>query len=340
MTADDRNAAAARRLLLWYPRAWRFRYGEEFAELLAADLADQGSSWRRTWNVAGTGLRARLAMAGLTGHPLDPPLAARAGLATVAGCVAGSALAGAAMWSQLAIGLQWSAPGSGGITPALDLMSCAIVVLAVLALLAAAPVAWTAVAAAIGGRGRQLRGPALLLAAGLTVLVIGGRHVANGWPGTGGHLLVHQGLVPAGIAAFGWAVTMWISSYWGHPAALAGFPPVQLAWMVLCPVAIGCVVTGAMQILRRAELTPRAFRYLAVLANVAWAGLAVLLGGAVCWLMSIDGGGTPLFRIGVIDRAGLAVLAVAACACGAAARRASAVARAGLVVAGSTTTRP
>jgi hypothetical protein len=55
----EQEAPRAGRVLLWYPRSWRIRYGEEFAELLAAELAEQGPSWRRTVNVAATGLRAR-----------------------------------------------------------------------------------------------------------------------------------------------------------------------------------------------------------------------------------------------------------------------------------------
>ncbi len=321
------DAARALRLLRWYPRGWRARYGDEFAELLIAEFAEHGPSRRRALNVAATGLRARLAGAGLAGHPLDPAAAARAGLATLASCVAAAGLAGGVMWAQLAIGLQWSVPGDDQLTQAMDLMSAALLVLAVLAVLAAAPVAWSAVAAAAGGRGRRLRWPAALVGTGALVLVAGGRHFANGWPGTGGHLLVHQGLVPGGVAAFGWAATMWITSYWAHPAALAVFPPVQLAWMVLCPAATGCLVTGTVQVLRRVELSPRAFRCEIWVAHLAWAALACFLGGALCWLFAADGGSAPLFRVGAIDRAGLVVLALAVVAVAAAARRASAAAR-------------
>ena len=72
-------ATRVRRLLLWYPRGWRDRYGDEFAELLIAEQAEQGASWLRSANVAATGLRARLAAAGLAGHPLDPSAAAPRG---------------------------------------------------------------------------------------------------------------------------------------------------------------------------------------------------------------------------------------------------------------------
>jgi hypothetical protein len=315
------DATRVRRLLLWYPRGWRDRYGDEFAELLIAEQAEQGASWRRTVNIAATGLRARLAGAGLAGHPLDPAAAARAGLATFASCVAVSGLVGAVMWAQLAIGLQWSVPDNRQITRGMDLMSGALLGLAALTVLAAVPVAWAAVAAVGRGAGRQLRRPAALAGAGTLVLIIGGRHFANGWPGTGGHLLVHQGLVPGGVAAFGWAATMWMTSYWGHPGMLAAFPAAQLAWMVVSPVATGCLVTGAVQLLHRVELSPRALRYHTWVACIAWAGLATFLGGALCWLLT-SGGTAPLFRTGIIDRAGLALLAVTAVIGAAAARRA------------------
>src|SRR6266702_2446531 len=130
------DAARALRLLRWYPRGWRARHGDEFAELLIAEFAEHGPSRRRALNVAATGLRARLAGAGLAGHPLDPAAAARAGLATLASCVAAAGLAGGVMWAQLAIGLQWSVPGDDQLTQAMDLMSAALLVLAVLAVLA------------------------------------------------------------------------------------------------------------------------------------------------------------------------------------------------------------
>ena len=338
-SGPGRDAPKARRLLLWYPRAWRARYGDEFAELLAADLAELGPGWRQSANIAVSGLRTRLAGAGLTGHPLDSGAAARAGLAMVAACGGAAALAGAAMWAQLAIGLQWSVAHERGITEAMALMSAALLVLPVLALLAAAPVAWAALAAAVRGQGRQFRWPAALITAGLLVLVIGGRHFENGWPGTGGHLLVHQGLVPGGVAAFGWATTMWITTYWVHPAALAAFPATQLGWMLVSPAATGCVLTGAMKLIRRVELSPRAFRYQTRVANVAWAWLAVFLSGALSWLLSAGGGSAPLFRAGAIDRAGFAVLALAVLTGAVAVRQARAAARSGLAEAAATTRR-
>jgi hypothetical protein len=75
----------ARRLLRWYPKAWRLRYGEEFTELLTADISERPRSWHRTLDVARRGVAARLV----------PRPRSRFRLAAAALIVAG-ALAGAA----------------------------------------------------------------------------------------------------------------------------------------------------------------------------------------------------------------------------------------------------
>jgi hypothetical protein len=71
----------ARRLLRWYPRRWRARYGVEFAQLLIDDISDRPHSWRRTLDVARSGLAVRLAR----------PLSSRSILATALGLLGVSA---------------------------------------------------------------------------------------------------------------------------------------------------------------------------------------------------------------------------------------------------------
>src|SRR5260370_36358870 len=155
------------------------------------------------------------------------------------------------MWSQLAIGLRWAVPGNHGLTQALDLMALSLVTFCVVALLGLVGVIRAAIVATASGAAGALRRPAALVIAGAVVLIVGGRHFGNAWPGTGGHLLMTQGLVPAGVAAFCWATTMWITSYWAHPAMLAAFPATQVAWMTLTPLAALCLLTGVVQLLRR-----------------------------------------------------------------------------------------
>ena len=233
-TEKDQERRAAR-LLRWYPPSWRLRYGDEFIELLTSEFSERPASGRRTANVIGSGLLARLTSTGLSSHRLEPAAEVRAGLVSL-GCAGAVFIAiGAAMWSQLTIGWQWAAPDTVGTTAAVVVMSGLMAAFVVVALLAAVPV----VAAVLGRIFRHqadgLVRPSLLLLAGGSLLVVGAHHFGNGWPGTGGHPWSHQGLVPGGVAAFLWASTLSVSSYWAHPAALVGFPPAEVTWMVVSP---------------------------------------------------------------------------------------------------------
>lgn len=319
--------ARADRLLLWYPRAWRARYGDEFTELLAAELAERPHDRRRTANVAFSGVRARLADAGLVSHPLDPAAAARARLATLACGGALFAMFGAAMWSQLATGLQWAVPDNRGITQALDLMSLGMVTFCVVAALGLAGLIHRAIVTVARGKGGTLLWPAALAAACAAVLVFGGRHFENAWPGTGGHLLATQSFVPAGIAAFGWATTMWITSYWAHPAMLATFPATQIAWMTLTPLAACGLMTGIARLMRQLERSPRALSYETWLGRAAGGGMLLFLCGVARWLAAAAAGPRSAFHIGSTDVVGLTVLMVVVAA-GLHAMRTAAVAHA------------
>jgi pimeloyl-ACP methyl ester carboxylesterase len=57
----DVAGGRAERLLRWYPRPWRDRYGAEFTELLLADISERPRSPRRSLDVMRGGIRARLA---------------------------------------------------------------------------------------------------------------------------------------------------------------------------------------------------------------------------------------------------------------------------------------
>ena len=107
---SEAAARRAARLLRWYPREWRSRYGDEFAELLIADISERPDSWRRHADVARSGMLARLIPTGLTGHAIDPAEQVRASLASL-GYLLGVFLSlGVALWAQLTIGWQWSKP--------------------------------------------------------------------------------------------------------------------------------------------------------------------------------------------------------------------------------------
>jgi len=330
--ALERSAA---RLLRWYPAAWRTRYGAEFTELLLAEYAERPRSWRRTANVIGSGLLARLSGLGLTGFGLSAADQARASLATL-GCAAAAFLIfGLAMAAQLAIGWQWAMPHDPATTSGLALMAAGTVLLLLLTVLAAVPVAWGATAALLGrgtggGPRRRVAGPVGFVLAGGTALVAGAHHFQNSWPGTGG-TAVHRGLVPAGAAAFSWASTLSVSSYWAHPAALRAFPAPELAWMALSPLALLSLAGGTVAIVRRQRPSARLLAYQSRLAAAAALAMGCFLAGAGCWVFGQGSGRAGLFHAGVVDVAGLAVMTVALAA---AARAAVGARRGALALAG------
>jgi hypothetical protein len=334
--------------LRWYPRAWRDRYGEEFAELLVSDMAERPRSVSRTLDVARGGIVARLADAGLCGFPAAgdqqagsagassvqaaADRARTASLASLSACLAVFVVVGAAMWSQLTVGWQWSAPASSVTTAGMVAMSVAMMAFAALALLAIVPVAWMVVARlARGVRGRGVLVPSVVFLGCLAVLFAGGRHFGNGWPGTGGHPWagglvsldghewVGRGLVPGGFAAFSWAATLSVSTYWLHPAALGGFPVAEVAWMAASPLALLGAIWAAVTAVRRACLPPRVLAFQARLGALAVLAMLVFFAGCGCWVAS--GGGAGLYRAGTIDAAGVCVLALALAVAGQAARR-------------------
>jgi hypothetical protein len=137
---------------------------------------------------------------------------------------------------------------------------------------------------------------------GLSIVVVGSRHFGNGWPGTGGHPWAHQGLVPGGIAAFSWASTLSITSYWMHPSALLAFPPAEVGWMLASPVAMVMVAVGAAKTVRRTRLSPGVLRFEILLGRLAVVAMALFLAAAGVWLLAGGTGPRGLFDAGVIDR--------------------------------------
>ena len=168
--------------------------------------------------------------------------------------------------------------------------------------------------------GRLLR-PLLLTIGGLAIFIVGTHHFANGWPGTGGHPWVHQGIVPGGVAADAWASTLFVTSYWAHPAALAGFPAGEVAFMVVSPLALVAALVGLAKLVRRLALSPRVLRYEKRLTYAASFAMAAFFTGAGMWVF--DGGPGPrnLFHVGAIDFVDLVAMAMAMVLTGQAVRR-------------------
>jgi hypothetical protein len=303
MTGRDERQAA--RLLGWYPASWRARYGEEFAELLLADLAEQPRNWRRTADVAAHGLLARIAFTGLTG-PAQP---AAVQMATLGCALAAFGTLGVAMLAQLATGWQWVSVASPSVAEATVLMTVAAACIAGIGLAAVVPLLGR-ILVAVRQRDGRVTKPAGLAVACAIALVAGAQHFQNSWPGTGGTGADHS-LVPGGVAAFGWSSTLSVSSFWVHPALLIRFPAGELAWMAASPVIGITLMIAAARAVRRLALAGGVVRYLSRLARGACLAAATFLAGAAIWLVGQGGGDGGLFRPGLVDGAELLAMAIA-----------------------------
>jgi hypothetical protein len=301
-------AKRAQRLLRCYPRLWRNRYGEEFAQLLVDDITERPRSLSRTADIVRNGLLARLAGAGLTGDTLDARRQLRAGLAALGIALSAFLAVGVSIWSQLAIDWQWSAPDAPATRTAMVVMWGAVVAFMVLAALAAVPLVAALVRSFASGQARGLVLPAATVAVGLVVLIAGSVHFGHGWPGTGGHPWDGRDIVPDPVARTAWAATLWVTSYWAHPGALGSFPMAEIAWMVLSPIALLAVLIGVARILRRLQLSARVLRYESWVGMAAVLAMAGFLAGTVTWLVSGEPGPRALYRVGAIHWVSMALM--------------------------------
>ena len=311
----------ARLLVRCYPSAWRARYGDEFVQLLVDEISERPRSLARTADVVRSGLLARLQSAGLAGDTLEPQQQVRAGLAALGLALSAFLAAGVAVWAQLTIGWQWSAPAAPATKAGMLVMSGAMLGFALLAVLAAVPLVWTICREIAAGRRHRLALPLLAVGAGGLTLVVGSIHFGHGWPGTGGHSWAGRDIVPGDVARFCWAATLWISSYWAHPGALASFPASEIGWMVVSPLAFAAVLIGAAKTLRRIHISARVLRYESWLGVLAGSVMAAFLAGAGSWVVSGSPAPRGLFRVGAIDAVGIVVMAGALIVAFRAARR-------------------
>jgi hypothetical protein len=300
MTADPIEARA-QQLLRWYPRRWREQYGEEFAELLVAELDEAPDCWRRTADVARGGIVVRLSVLGLAGSPVGGPQAA---VGAAAAALVAFLACGLSLWSQLIIGWHWSRLDAHDLRFGVLTMSAVGVFLTGLALLAVVPVV-AGVVRRLGQREpgdvRRIVLPLAVVLLGVAFLVTGGHALQHAWPGAGGHSTHLRRLVPTGAAGFGWAETLAITAYWVHPSQLVALPHAQFAWILTSPVVLVATVIAAVTVVRRVPLAASTLRYEARLAQVAAAGMGLFLLAAAWWVIASRSGSSTVFRAGTLD---------------------------------------
>ncbi len=260
-------------LLRTYPPAWRARYGEELAALMADAGGRERVPWRTWLDVALAGARERLRAAGVTGDALPPSARSRAGSILVLCAWALFVVGGLAVQR---VSEHWQAA-----TPAADR-----------ALPSAAFTALT-VAAAIGTV-LVLAGAACALPA-LTAFLRGG-----GWSALRPRCLEAAWLTAAGAAATTglvvWAHRLTPAARNGHDTAYAlGFA----AWGVLMVACLAAWTLAAVTVAQRIELPRPALGRIAWLAAGVSATMAAMTVATAVWWSHLPAadpaaGATPL----------------------------------------------
>jgi hypothetical protein len=306
-SAPEAQARAAR-LVRWYPGEWRTRYGEEFTELLAAQIADQPRSWTRTLDVVFGASMARLAALGLAGTTVDPSDQPRRSLATLGSALAVFLSFAVSIWSHLIIARRWAAPATTATHRAIIIMTIAVAVCVGAGVVGAIPLAWAVIRASGRWSDMKLRTGALLFVTGIGVLIAGAFALHHGWSGIGTQPWAQQSRGPGGPAALLWISTLAVSAFWAHPTILLSLPASELTWMAISPIALVVAVVGAAKTVRRLDLSIRELRFVTRTAQLAIAGLGLFLFGTLTWL--VDGGPGPdrLFQAGTVDQIGLVVM--------------------------------
>ena len=281
MTPSER----ARRLLRWYPPAWRRRYGDEFAALLDDSLGDAAPSIRLRVDVIRSGVAIRLRETGLTGDVTPPSEWIRAGALTV--------LCAWAVFVVAGIGLQktsehWEAVVSGSAHTWAGIAFGAAVVLAGVASLlvvAGAVAALPAVARfrAAGGW-RAIRRPVVRAAAtcGVTVVALAG--------------------------AVWWARRL--SEPQRNGADLA-YSLAALGFALLLCASIATVTAAGVDIVRRLDLSPRVVRVEGRLAEAVTVAM-VLMAVCACVWWGVMASAAPSFFGGVGPMSAIAGLMLGA----------------------------
>jgi hypothetical protein len=287
MRRNTDDARRAIRLLRWYPRAWRERYGEEFVDHLEQEFADRAVDLKRTVNVARKGLVARVGDLGLTNEAAGSEDRSRALMATSFVLTVLIALLALNFWS-LAM-LHWSARRFHPI-PVSATTGVLAAVAALLVLFVVAIVLFVAVAAVrqfVRGRGRPLVVPSLLAVGSgglilyavrrLPAMVARYSHLFQG-----GFRWTHPGPALYGLAAITNDFTeRWVAIW--NPGVYGG-PKLDYVVNDLVPLAVLVFGVAVASLLRRVELPTFSDRFVSTTVTLLGAIIGALFLTYIAWL--------------------------------------------------------
>ncbi|MGB8197218.1 MAG: hypothetical protein WCF25_09465 [Acidimicrobiales bacterium] len=288
MSSAETSTRRAKRLLLWYPKAWRERYGEEFVDHLEQESAERSLNARCVFNIARKGIGARIGDLGFATSTLSAEDQSRAAVATSFALLSLVVVLMLSFWS-LAM-LRWSSrtyhpipvsASTGALTVLMGIVSLVLLALVVL-------VVCSTVRQFIHRQGRPLVVPSTLAAVSGALLVYSVRgvpqvlywyvHGDHAHPGIGFN---HPGSAIAAIAQTTFGVTQNWVVFWNLPHGDAtSFVVVS----ELVPIAVVVFAVSMASLWRRVELPPIVERMHTTLVSLVGASTAAFMVAYFMWL--------------------------------------------------------
>lgn len=278
MMSPNSSTRRAQRLLRWYPAVWKERYGEEFVDHMEQEITETPRSLRRTLNVIGKGLSARMMDLGVVGETLSPANQFRNSSAMSLFAAGLFGLLALNLWSTDMLawnaGYQWSVPMT-------VLLAVSTIVLATMVLLMVAlviTVLVTSVKRVLHGDGERLRVP-LAITFGSSIL-LGFSIFENGvhpnvWPFL---RLGNPGFAIKQVAAMVNQVFSQ-STYTldGGFNTMRGFSVLTLVGFAVFPFALLALTFSIASLIRRTEFADRLARLTRILAHLLPFGMLMYL---------------------------------------------------------------
>lgn len=261
MNDDVEIARRAYRLVGWYPRAWRQRYGAEFVDLMEQEFTEIPHSFRRTSNIMYKGIVARLREIGLVASPLNSNDQARPAVATTF-VVAAVFLAFASnFWSVAMLDWNddWRNPASTAVTTwtgAVTVLTGIVVAIVFANLLA---LLWSAARRVVKGQGAGIRRPLSIALAAMIFLGFSLHNIFRFLVSRGAVVWTHPGQAIKLIAGTVQVTASTVLSVWMSPRE-ALTVDINILYGLI-PVALIVLAISVATLVRRIQFSASVTRF-------------------------------------------------------------------------------
>jgi hypothetical protein len=272
----------AQRLLRFYPRFWRDRYGAEFVDFMEQSIADAPHDARRTSNIIFKGSKARLGELGLLGPSLDGADATRTALSTSTVLATVFTVFALFYWSCAMVAwnsnphVATSVPvsiGTGAITVSTMILASTLFILGVVLI-------WHALRSAITRRDKRFVWPLIMVVASSIAIVNSVHQYVRYTIARGGIQWTQFGVALKQVAG----ATQWVTqrTIWGPSWTGWHIFSAQGLLNVGTPVAVAVLALSVAKLIRLSDFSMSATR------AVRWATTSLSL-GMILFLVSFAG---------------------------------------------------